>query len=114
HEQGFLTGDTRPEINDLLSAIDADLRGTMVVRQTDREALDDFLTAQQMEADLGRLGLDDAATEAELRQRLWQGDTAPEGREGLGGDQARAGRPEDEASLDEPPFAVGDIETRGE
>jgi transposase len=112
HEHGFLPGVERPTINDLLSAIDEDLRGTMVVRQADRELLDDFLIAEQMEADLGRLGLDDAKTEEDLRQRLR--DAAAEGREGLGGDQARAGRPEDQASLDEPPFAVGDIETRGE
>lgn len=112
-EQGFLETDTRPEINDLLSAIDADIRGTMVVRQSDREALESFQLAQQMEADLGRLGLDDAKTEAELRQRLG-GDTPAEGREGLGGDQARAGGPEGEASLDEPPFAVGELDARAD
>ncbi|MFA7504278.1 MAG: LPD23 domain-containing protein [Burkholderiaceae bacterium] len=116
-EEGFLTGRERPEINDLLSAIDDDLRGTMVVREADREALEAFLAAEEMEADLGRLGLEDVRTEAELRQRLGRGDAggAREGREGLGGDQARAGGPEDEAPLDEPPFdlaALGDLPTR--
>lgn len=70
-EQGFLHGVERPTVDAFLEALDRDINGDPVVRQSDLEALELLQAAQELEDDLGRLGIDATVrTEAGVRAAI--------------------------------------------
>lgn len=84
-EHGFITGETRPTIDAFLEALERDISGQPVVRQDDLDALGMLEEAQQLEDDLGRIGIDATVrTEAEARAAIaqfnrWEAERGGEG-----------------------------------
>lgn len=72
-EAGYFPPGERPTINDLLNAIDDDLRGNPQVRIQDGDWLDDVRVTREMENDLDKLGVMSAKTEDEVRAALRPG-----------------------------------------
>lgn len=65
YQEGFFT--ERPDIATFLDAIDNDVRGNHVFRETDYDLVEEWRVAQQMEEDLGRLGISGAKSADEVR-----------------------------------------------
>lgn len=94
HQDGFFTN--RPDVATLLDAIDNDVRGNHLFRDADFNAAEDWRVAQDMEADLGRLGVDTARTEDEVRAYFRNEDA---GAEGAGRGQENSGGTGPEAAV---------------
>ncbi len=83
-DAGYLHGVDRPEINDLLEALDQELRGDKRYTAADAARADDIAVAKQMEQDLAEIGIRDAKTEADVRRILAEGNAQIEGRTRVG------------------------------
>lgn len=109
-QEGFLPGDERPDIKALLDALDDDIRSNTVVRQSDREILDDFEAAASLRREAEKLGLSGLREPDSIRAALAR--SQGEGSRSQGSvadapsrDLRRAS--DDEGELDDVPFAVG-------
>lgn len=85
-EAGFLPGMERPDINRFIDALRDDVSGARVYRESDAARVEDFAVAEQMREDLGRLGVDNARTEDDVRAYF-----AREGEARARGSEATAG-----------------------
>ncbi len=116
-QHGFFDTPERPTINEFIDVLGDDLAGNRRVRIADEAAMEDHRIAAEMQADLWRLGVDNAKSSDEVRAILradpdaaaqlaeWRG-PANEGSGRAQGDQAHSSAAFDD--LTDIPFAVRD------
>lgn len=69
-EAGYLPGEERPEINDLLAALDEDLNGRPITSRFDADIVEAKAAAAEAERELERLGIANARSEQQVKEAI--------------------------------------------